>query len=255
MQYPGRIIKIGDKDKVVVAAIIAQLNKRGYPSPAGQADFDANLKSLVSLFQAQHADVAGRPLEIDGEVGSNTWGSLFEATPVVTAPTGIAGAALGIAISQLGVMESPIGSNKGPQVNQYLKSVGLGGGFFWCMAFVHWCFDQAAAGQGIANPFPKTAGCADAWARVRSSAPKRIVTAAAALANPSIVRPGFVFILDFGKGAGHTGFVKQSLGGPFRSVEGNSNNDGSRNGVGVFELNRRKITDRSLKGFLDFTDA
>lgn len=253
MKYPGRIIKVGEADKTVVAAIIAQLNKRGYVSPAGQVDYDASLKSLVSLFQAQHADVAGRPLAIDGEVGSFTWGSLFGAAPVVAAPTGIAGAALGIAVSQLGVMESPIGSNRGPQVDQYLRSVGLGGGFFWCMAFVHWCFEQAASGQGIANPFPKTAGCAVAWARVRKTAPQRTVTAAAALADPTIVRPGFVFILDFGGGAGHTGFVKQSLGGPLRTVEGNSNNDGSRNGVGVFELNRRKITDKSLKGFLDFT--
>jgi hypothetical protein len=39
---------------------------------------------------------------------------------------------------------------------------------------------------------------------------------------------------------GHTGFVRQSFKRPFRTVEGNTNPTGSNNGLGVFELNRRK---------------
>ncbi len=255
MQYPGRVIKIGEADKALVANIVAVLAKRGYPSPPGQTDYDVNLFALVKLYQAQNVDAAGRPLQIDGEIGSFTWGSLFGAEAVTTSSTGLAGAALGVALSQVGVMEKPPGSNKGPEVNAYLKSVGLGGGFFWCMAFVHWCFERAAKGRGSANPFPKTAGCLDAWNRVGRANPARRISAAQARVNPSLIKPGMVFILDLGKGNGHTGFVRQSIGGALRTIEGNSNNGGSRNGVGVFELNRRKVTDKELKGFLDFTDA
>jgi NAD(P)-dependent dehydrogenase (short-subunit alcohol dehydrogenase family) len=38
-----------------------------------------------------------------------------------------------------------------------------------------------------------------------------------------------------------------------KTVEGNTNPTGSSNGLGVFELNRRKVMDPTLKGFLDFT--
>jgi hypothetical protein len=207
----------------------------------------------VRLFQSQNVDASGRPLGIDGEVGPFSWGALFGAMAITILPTGLAGAALGIAASQVGVMEDPLGSNRGREVDAYLDSVNCPRGSFWCMGFVHWCFMKAAEEKGVANPFPKTAGCLDAWNRVGRAQPARRITAQQALANPGLVRPGLVFILDFGGGAGHTGFVKQSLGGALRTIEGNSNDGGSRNGLGVFDLNRRKVTDRQLKGFLDFT--
>ncbi|WP_205479519.1 CHAP domain-containing protein [Sphingomonas arenae] len=165
---------------------------------------------------------------------------------------GLAVSALGVAITQLGVMEVPLGSNSGPMVDQYLASTGVPPGNFWCMAFVYWCFREAAAATGAANPFPKTAGCLDAWSRVRRSKPGKLISRAAALADPTLVRPGHVFILSHGGGLGHAGFVRQSFGGPFRTVEGNTNPTGSSNGLGVYELNRRKIADPSLKGFIDF---
>jgi hypothetical protein len=252
MNYPGRLIKVGEADKNIVRAIASALAARGYPSTSPAGVYDEAFKALVKQFQSQNVDESGRPLEVDGKVGSMTWGALFGAPEIAATATGIALAALGTAVSQLGVMEVPLGSNRGPMVDQYLRAAGAAPGNYWCMAFVYWCFAQAASATGIANPFPKTAGCLDAWARVRKSQPSRIVSRAAAFADPSLVRPGQVFILDHGGGLGHTGFVRQSFGGPFRTVEGNSNPTGSRNGLGVYELNRRKIADPSLKGFIDF---
>lgn len=252
MNYPGRLIKIGETDATIVTAIATGLAARGYPSTSPPGVFDAAFKSLVKVFQSQNVDQAGRPLEVDGEVGSMTWGALFgAATPPLTAGS-LAVSALGMAVTQLGVMEVPLGSNRGPMVNQYLASTGTPPGNFWCMAFVFWCFREAAAASGVANPFPRTAGCLDAWNRVNRSQPARLIKRAAAIANPSLVRPGQVFILDHGRGFGHTGFVRQSFDGPFRTVEGNTNPTGSSNGLGVFELNRRKITDPTLRGFIDF---
>ena len=250
MDFPGRIIKVGEQDKTIVKAIADALAGRGYAVKSPPGVFDEAFRSVVSLFQAQNVDESGRSLHVDGKIGSLTWGALFGAQPVSVAPTGIAGGALGVAVSQIGVMEAPLGSNAGPIVNKYLKSVGVAPGNFWCMAFVHWCFEQAGNGTTI---FPMTAGCLDAWNRAKKIAGIAIITRAQALAQPTLVRPGAVFILDFGGGHGHTGLVRQSIGGALRTVEGNSNNSGSRNGLGVFELNRRNVADATLKGFLDLT--
>ena len=177
MEFPGRVIKINESDPAVVRFIAAGLTRRGYTVTSPQGVFDRAFKSLVKLYQAQNVDAAGRPLEVDGEVGSMTWGSLFE--PPVSVPSGgsLATAALGMAITQLGVLEEPLGSNSGPEVDRYLASVGLGGGYFWCMAFVYWCFREAAAQTGHANPFPKTAGCLAAWNKVKARSPNRIMPA------------------------------------------------------------------------------
>lgn len=254
MKYPGRIIKIGESDALIVSAIIAQLAKFGYSATPPSVAYDKGLASLVKLFQSQQVDAAGRPLVVDGTVGPLTWDALF-GPPAAAAPAAasIADAALLKAIAEINVMESPVGSNDGPRVRQFLASVGLPPGNFWCMAFVHWCFQEAAKDAGIVNPFPKTGGCLNAWNLVKRGSPKRIVSAAAAIANPALVKPGFVFILDHGGGFGHTGFVRDTTGGALRTMEGNSNPNGSRNGIGVFDLNRRKVTERELKGFLDFT--
>lgn len=261
MNYPGHILTIGDTNQAAVAAVISALRTRGYGLPAGTNGFDAHVAMMVKVFQSQHADVAGRPLVADGTVGPMTWGALFNASPAPAAPvvppppTGLAVAALGIAVTQIGVMEQPINSNSGPMVSEYLRSVGCPDGSSWCMAFVNWCFQHAAAGQGKPDDFPKTGGCIDAWNKVHAATPHRVVTRAQAIADPTLVRPGFVFILDHGGGHGHTGFVRQVIGGALRTIEGNSNNNGSADGVGVFELNRRSVMEADLKGFLDFAAA
>jgi hypothetical protein len=257
MDYPNHIVRLGEPDPAIVAALVRRLAERGYASPVGTRVFDAQLKSLVKLFQAQNVDAHGNPLKVDGEIGPISWAAIFGASPVVTPAVGaaasIALAALAKAGGQVGVMESPLGSNRGREVEAYLNSVGLPGGNFWCMAFVHWCFREAAASNGMANPFPRTAGCLDAWNRVKAANPSRLVSSVAARANPAIVKPGMVFILDFGGGHGHTGFVKANHGGALVTVEGNSNTAGSANGVGVFELSRRSVMSPNLRGFIDFT--
>jgi hypothetical protein len=256
MLYPGRIIKQGEADPAIVKALAQALAAQGYAVTSPPGAFDAAFASTIKLFQSQHVDDGLRPLQVDGKVGSLTWGALFAtapARPAVAPATGLAASALARANSQIGVMEQPIGSNRGPMVDVFLKSVGVPPGNYWCMAFVNWCFQNGSADAGISNTFPKTAGCIDAWNRVKADMPRRIVTRAAAMADPSLVKPGFVFILDHGGGNGHTGFVSHQSGGALATIEGNSNATGSANGVGVFALNRRGVMEKDLKGFLDFT--
>jgi len=139
---------------------------------------------------------------------------------------------LQIALSQLGVTEEPKGSNSGKMVNEYLKSVGLNPGYSWCMAFVYWCFKQSEIGV---DDLVRTGGVLRQW---NETPPEFKVK------HPE---PGDIFIMDFGKGKGHTGLVVSVDGDSFLTIEGNSDSSGSRTG-GMVCQNHRKTS--SCKGFI-----
>lgn len=148
---------------------------------------------------------------------------------------------LEVAFSQVGVTEEPKGSNGGPQVTQYLKSVGLNAGFPWCMAFVYWCVNKAAADMLIKNPLVKTGGVLRQWEEVKlRKIPNR----------SKAIKPGDIFILRFAHGTGHTGFVEKIENGIVYTVEGNTNDDGSREG---YEVAKRKRTLSSIFGFIQLS--
>lgn len=149
----------------------------------------------------------------------------------------IADKAIEVARTQLGVHEDAGNKNTGPQVDEYLKSVGLGPGYSWCMAFVYWCYKQAASQLAVDNPLAKTAGVLDQWNRRRLHF---------GYVQPT---PGDIFIMDFGKGLGHTGMVTKVEGIWIYTIEGNSNDEGSREGYEVCE--RRRSVDK-IKGYLRF---
>src|SRR5690606_29533417 len=127
------------------------------------------------------------------------------------------------------------GSNAGEAVEKYLRSVGLGKGYAWCMAFAYYCYKEASKKLGVNNPLYKTAGVLMQW---HKSIPFR----------SSVPQPGCLFIMDHGGGKGHTGFVEKVLpGGKIQTIEGNTNDDGSREG---YEVCRRVRNISSVKGFL-----
>lgn len=144
---------------------------------------------------------------------------------------------LQIALTHEGVSEEPKGSNGGPVVNQYLKAVGLGPGYAWCMAFVYWCVGKSAEMLEVANPLMKTGGVMMQWNN--TGCRKKPKTAN--------IQPGDIFIMEFGHGTGHTGFVESVNGGMINTIEGNTNDDGSREG---YEVARRQRTISSMKGFI-----
>ena len=58
-------------------------------------------------------------------------------------------------------------------------------------------------------------------------------------------------ILDYGKGLGHTGIIERIEGNTLYTIEGNSNNDGSRNGTTVVR-HTRDINNKLLKGIIQY---
>ncbi len=260
--YPGQLCGRGyPAPESLVRLIQRQLKTRGYGSLKINGQFDRATESSVRLFQAQHVDRLGKPLRPDGIVGPLTWASLFIASkrPAVARAGGLSGLALGIASTQVGVLEKPPGSNKGPEVNQYLQSVGIGPGVadpahrYWCAAFVYWCFIGAAESSGIVNPVICTPGVLKHWRAARKVV-GRTITKAEILGDPSLVRPGMIFIHDYGKGLGHTGLVERvDSSGRLITVEGNINPEAdSRNGIGVFRTDRRTIMDDKLIGMIRY---
>ena len=257
--FPGRVVKVGDSDKETVKKIQHRLNAVGCGPIAEDGVFDkAGTERAVKLFQARFPDVTGAPLLSDGKVGSLTWGALFGASTVPfnsVAPSVLTKAAMDFALTQIGVMENPLGSNRGPEVDTYLKAVGLNpesGSFAWCVAFTHFCYKKAAESLGVSNPHIRTAGVLDHWNQAGTKAKVVRVTNAKAVGDPGLVKPGSLFIIDLGQGLGHSGMVLEVANGRLVTVEGNTNDNGSRNGIGVFRRDSRKISAIS-KGFIDYS--
>ncbi len=252
MKYPKRIIEKGEADQSIVTAIQKQLSLLNCGPIDIDGDYGKQTVASVKLFQSRNTDIQGIPLVVDGKIGSITWQMLFKETdvPQVQAPTNdLFTEVLKIANSQLGVRENPPNSNRGPEVSKYLKSVGLNansGSYSWCMAFVYYCFDEAFKKMGTSNVLVKTGGVLSQWNNTKN----RRIKKADAVNNPSLVKPGFVFIRNYGGGKGHTGIVTSVNGGYIETIEGNSNNNGSREGVGVFKLTRKIASIEN--GFIDF---
>lgn len=254
--FPGRVVKVGHNDQDVVLAIQHQINEMGCGPIEEDGDFGKNTKNAVKLFQARFTDTDGLPLKIDGEVGSITWAALFGAQSVPIsndAESQLLTRVLAVASTQVGQMEDPLGSNRGPQVDKYVRSVGLNpaGRFAWCVTFLYFCFEQAAQELGVRNPMVKTAGVLDHWNKASRHGAQR-VTSTRAVNNPGLVKPGYIFVMDLGGGFGHTGIVERVIGGKLVTIEGNTNDIGSRNGVGVFRRDKRKIVNIN-KGFIDYS--
>jgi hypothetical protein len=103
------------------------------------------------------------------------------------------------------------------------------------MAFVYWCFEQSS--QKGKNPLIKTGGVLKAW----NNADKKY-----RVKDP---QPGDIFIMDFGKGLGHTGIVEKVDQTFIYTIEGNTNDSGSREGIMVTRKQRPKT---KIKGYLRY---
>lgn len=138
-----------------------------------------------------------------------------------------------LAISQIGVEESPRGSNRGPEVDEYLRSVWLDpelDSYPWCAAFVSWVIQNAAQDLSVALQFRWSASAMGLVSR-----------------NPQLVLAspvaGCVGVINHGHGKGHAFLIIATNDlGFVQTIEGNSNNDGSREGYAVV-TNNRHISD------------
>jgi peptidoglycan hydrolase-like protein with peptidoglycan-binding domain len=221
-----------------------RLNQLVKPRPPLVVDNDFGQKtySAVKMFQSQ------QHIGVDGIVGPQTWSALERGAapggsppagpPTPPTPPGAPGGstadlreqAVQIAVAENGVREQPLGSNSGPRVSEYLRSTGINGPAYWCMAFVYWSFREASNRAHVPNPMLQTASCTNlyAWARPRG---KLITTP----------QRGDIFLVrggSDGRTHHHTGLITGLNGSRLATIEGNTNDDGSDNGIGVFARTR-----------------
>jgi len=134
--------------------------------------------------------------------------------------------ALHVASSQMDVKE--VGANWGPMVKIYLAVAGLFTPAPWCASFVTWCLVQAGADR---KKLPKFAGSTYYWWQWAKDAHRDN-------ANP---KRGRLFVWN-DKGGGHIGFVAETLvNGSYRTIEGNTNDDGGREGYKVAGRIRKQL--------------
>lgn len=135
---------------------------------------------------------------------------------------------LDIAATQVGVREwTP---NRSPDIDGYLRRIGLGPGQPWCAAFVAWCLMEAGVAR---ESLPASAGAVRSWVRW------------AEVGDRLRDKPGRGWLfwwLDADR-RGHMGFVAGGVPGLIRTIEGNTDEAGTREGDGV---RRRLRTTRSL---------
>ena len=129
--------------------------------------------------------------------------------------------------SQLGVREN--GNNAGAAVERYLRSIGLGPGYAWCAAFIHWNLVQC-------DLKPVTSGWAPAWFPQDRVIYKRGLKP---LRSPMAGDVMGLWFPDKGRIA-HVGFIDQWSDKTVITVEGNTNEAGSREGDGVYR--KRRLT-------------
>jgi len=170
-----------------------------------------------------------------------------------------------IALKEVGVREVPINSNRGPRVEEFQKYVGAWlVGSARCAAFVAWCFGQAYPG---ANPAGKqSAAIMGFWARNKTRGDFVRFLPADVKAGKFKIEPGDLFVLcsdpvkvpkvQSGVIKGHTGHVGICDGvmlsaTKFGTVEGNTNEAGSREGGGVYHRSRN-LDEAKLVGFVRY---
>lgn len=142
-----------------------------------------------------------------------------------------------LAASQIGVKEDPIGSNDSQQIKAYLQSVGINFPAPWCMAFVYWCFHGI---YGDSVSLHRSGRVLDVW-----NATKHEYRVTEPKTND-------IVIFDFGMAKMHAGIVlfSNKENGIIGTIEGNTNDDGSREGYEVCYRNRELGDHSKVKGFI-----
>lgn len=143
--------------------------------------------------------------------------------------------------SQIGVRELT-GHNDGIMVEKYLCSVGLEKGYPWCAAFVKWCYLQAGVKTEI-NGMALSVNDPEKWVYHKGKF----------IQEP---RPGDAFTLYFNSlgRIGHTGFYDgRQNASIYKTVEGNTNNAGSREGDGVYRKYRSFKATYSINRWIPYT--
>lgn len=192
--------------------------------------FGPATESGVKKFQQREG------LPVDGVVGQDTFDKLIQPMKAALEPIDPAGHSLGgmvIEYARQHLAQHPRemgGQNRGPWVRLYMGG-NEGDQWPWCAGFVCCVLKQACKSLDVPMPFRKTYSC-DTMAALAKD--KEIFLAGSKSGDKSKLPPGAIFLnrrtsTDWV----HTGIVIQPGKEIFHTIEGNTNDEGSREGYEV----------------------
>lgn len=191
-------------------------------------------KRVCQAFQVE------RGLQSTGKIDQNTWEALLR--PLVNAVSDVSdiGNSFGAAclkVAKQHLKQHPLelgGDNCGPWVRTYLNG-NDGAEWFWCAGFITFMMTQAALQMGVNKPVAGSVSCDTLSAQ--ASAAGRFVSGnkvANGQVPDNILGSTFIFLVRRSPGDWvHIGLGFDMKGNTFSTIEGNTNDDGSRNGYEV----------------------
>jgi LysM repeat protein len=143
--------------------------------------------------------------------------------------------------SQIGIREKT-GNNDGYDVEKYLNSAGLGKGYPWCASFIYWVYLKNNLKISVKYP---------AWVPSYFP-PNKLIYVRGKFENKK-PKPGDLIGIWFRSKnrLAHIGFYDDEDDKFFITVEGNTNNAGSREGDGVYRKRRIKRQVHSISSWID----
>ncbi len=239
----SKYIKMGDKSADVKRvqewiSLWTFIDKNFKVSIVHDGDFGAGTLNAVKQFQKY------KNLDADGIIGNITWRALTE--PMLKAFTRIEATTLndfivGYAQAHLDSCSREFVPNQGPWVRAYMNGH-EGSPWAWCMGFVQTVLDQAYSSRGKAYTefLPFTLACDDLGNFGLKN--KKLIRHADLTDPDKQVKPGDIFLVckkDNPHDWVHTGIVVKVNRFSIETIEGNTNEAGSREGVMV----RRRTRD------------
>jgi peptidoglycan hydrolase-like protein with peptidoglycan-binding domain len=221
-----KALKRNDKGKGVKAVQEWLTLHHNHVSTDG--DFGPATEAAVIQFQKK------RKLGGTGVVDEATWKKLVEPLAAALAPispNGKSFSRLVVAYARQHLRQHPReigGDNRGPWVRLYMDG-NEGDTWFWCAGFATYCLRQAAETLGVEVPIERTYSCDVIATEAKREA--RFIPEASAVGK---VKPGSLFLVRrTSNDWTHVGIVVKAAQETFQTVEGNTNDEGSRNGYEV----------------------
>jgi hypothetical protein len=149
-----------------------------------------------------------------------------------------------VASHDVGVLETPPKSNLGPRIEEYQDYTGIPHGSAYCASACSLWVHEAAAALGVIPVFKKAGSALHLW----SNNPDLQIA-------PADLTPEMLPCIGINQDADHIhGHAFLIIGmdekGVFQTIDPNSDPGGSREGTGVWLLNRRTTADAARVGYI-----
>lgn len=197
-------------------------------------DFGPITARQVDAFQQRNS------LTRTGKVDRETFDTLTAPMHAVLAPQTKAGEDFSACMTRLAELHLSVhpmeigGQNRGPWVRMYMQG-NQGGAWPWCAGFTTFLMKQAAELLDRSTPIKGSFSCDSLVAQARE---KGLFVSESGASTAELPDGSLFLVRRTSTDWTHVGTVKDSAGDSFATIEGNTNDEGAREGYEVCERRR-----------------